>query len=244
MSYPGGGYQGLGAFQEPRGRGPVIAAVVAAVVLGGGAATFLVLDRAPAAGGPAPAPPPTTAATTPGGELVDNLTGRIAFTVPVDWDVADGADPVVLKSLGTPITSYATAGAYECAGESYNRGFAGSGVARPGEINQVATDIAHAVGVDGYSSASSVRVEVGTPKPVTRSRADGAGVDGVRVEAVVTTSGNACMSTRGLIAVTVLDLGGRLGFVVANGDVEGGPADPAVLDGAAVAAIADSARPS
>ncbi|WP_424185527.1 hypothetical protein ACOBQX_27090 [Actinokineospora sp. G85] len=244
MSYPGGGYQGLGAFRGPSRRGPVIAAVVAAVVLlGGGAAAFLVLDREPAEG-PAPTSPPTSA-TTSAGTLVDNLTGRIAFSVPVDWDVAGGAGPVVLKSLPTaPITAYATTGDYECAGTSYHRGFAGSGVARPGEINQVATDIAHAVGTDGYSPASSVRVEVGTPKPVTRVRADGATVDGVRVEAVVITSGNACTSTRGLVAVTVLDLGGRLGFVVANGDVEGGPADPAVLDGAAVAAVADSARPS
>ncbi|EWC62806.1 hypothetical protein UO65_1840 [Actinokineospora spheciospongiae] len=251
MTYPGGQYQGLGLFDEPpppRRTGRIAAVAVAAVVVIVGAVVAVVLlNRGDDGGGPGPTTGPTTTAqpTTeaPPGEVVANEDAHVAYTVPDGW-VASGGDPITLPSMsGLSISALAGSGEYACEGRDYSRGFAGSGTAPAGEINKVASDIAHAVGTDGYTGASGLEVSVGTPKAVKRTGDGGAGVDGVQVEATVTTSGSACLSTRGLVVVTVLRVADGLRFVVVNGDTEGGPADPPPVDRAALLAVADSARP-
>ena len=251
MTYPGGQYQGLGLFDEPpppRRTGRIAAVAVAAVVVIVGAVVAVVLlNRGDDGGGPAPTTSPTTTTqrTTeaPPGEVVANEDAHVAYSVPDGW-VASGGDPITLPSMsGVSISALAGSGDYACEGRDYSRGFAGRGTAPAGEINEVASDIAHAVGTDGYTGASGLEVSVGTPEAVERTGDDGTAVDGVQVEATVTTSGSACLSTRGLVVVTVLRVADGLRFVVVNGDTAGGPADPPPVERAALLAVADSARP-
>lgn len=253
VTYPGGQYQGLGLFDEPppppRRTGRIAAVAVAAVVVIVGAVVAVVLlnQGGDSGGGPGPTTGPTTTTrqTTeaPPGEVVANEDAHVAYSVPDGW-VASGGDPIALPSMsGLSISALAGSGEYACEGRDYSRGFAGSGTAPDGEINEVANDIAHAVGTDGYTGASGLEVSVGTPEAVERTGDDGTAVDGVQVEATVTTSGSACLSTKGLVVVTVLRVADGLRFVVVNGDTAGGPTDPPPVERAALLAVADSARP-
>ncbi|MCG8920166.1 hypothetical protein L6E12_30780 [Actinokineospora sp. PR83] len=251
MTYPGGQYQGLGLFDEPpppRRTGRIAAVAVAAlVVIVGAVVAVVLLNRGAGSSGSGPTTGPTTTTqrTTgaPPGEVVANEDAHVAYSVPDGW-VASGGDPIALASMsGLSISALAGSGDYSCEGRDYSRGFAGSGTAPAGEINQVANDIAHAVGTDGYTGASGLEVSVGTPKAVERTGDDGTAVDGVQVEATVTTSGSACLGTRGLVVVTVLRVADGLRFVVVNGDTAGGPADPPPVERAVLLAVADSARP-
>lgn len=226
-------YRGLGVYQRPKRRWPIAVAIVAAVVVIAAAVVIVTTRWSPAA---APVPAPTTAPTTEASPAVEtsveNEAARVRYAVPEGWRPTEDAR---VGLPGMALTGVAVRGEYRCGGKDYTRGLVGGGTAPPGEVNQVASDLARGFGRELYGSGQGLQVTVGTPK-----RSGGA----VRVDAAVTTSGDECLARRGRVTVVVLDHAGALRVVVVNGDLEGGPQTPPPPTEAELRAIADSVRPT
>jgi hypothetical protein len=131
----------------------------------------------------------------------------------------------------------ATLSSYQCEGKEYGRGGLGAGTVAKSDPTQEATTIAKAFGADFYSSSTAPKVETGQPKQVTSRTGKG-----VQVDATVTTTGNACLASKGKVSVLLLEGATEYKYLVVNGDVTGGPATPAPPTEADLQKIVDSAR--
>ncbi|TQM83472.1 hypothetical protein FHX81_5897 [Saccharothrix saharensis] len=265
----GGSYGGLGVFSggdEPPPKKSrtalwlVIGAVV--VVLVGGGVTAYVLTRpdgsAPVAQGTSSSQattttttkPPTTAKSTqateppltcepakPGWNCLPVPNLSYSYDVPKGWTPVSSSAPVEgmedVKLIGLTVT-----GAYDCEGNDYTRGGAGGVVVPQTDLTAVAKDFAQKLATQYYKSAPKSEVKLGEPKPVKVGT-----IEGVQVDATATTSGDACLATKGMVKVLVLK--GDKGYHVfmANGDLEGGPAEPKPPTEADLQAMVDSVKP-
>ncbi len=264
----GGSYGGLGVFSggdEPPPKKSrtklwlVIGAVV--VVLVGGGVTAYVLtrpdDSVPIAQNTTTSStttttkPSTTARSTPSSEppptcqsakqewnclAVPSLS--FSYDVPKGWSPVPSAAPVEgmedVKLTGLTVT-----GAYDCGGKGFNRGGAGGVVVPQTDLTAVAKDFAQKLATQYYKSAPKSEVRLSEPKPVKVA----GNIEGVQVDAVATTSGDPCLATKGMVKVLVLK--GNKGFHVfmANGDLEGGPAEPKPPTEADLQGMVDSVQP-
>ncbi|MFI9009605.1 hypothetical protein ACIGNX_20485 [Actinosynnema sp. NPDC053489] len=266
----GGSYGGLGVFSggdEPppkksrTGLWLAIAAVV--VVLVGGGVTAFVLTRpdgsTPVAQDSATSSATTTTTTKPSTTAKSTTSSAApptceaakkdwnclavptlsySYDVPKGWSPAAGSAPVEglpdVKLVGLTVT-----GAYDCGGKGFTRGGAGGVVVPQTDLTAVAKDFAQKLATQYYKSAPRSEVKLGEPKRVTVAGT----IEGVQVDAVATTSGDQCLATKGVVKVLVLK--GDKGYHVfmANGDLEGGPAEPRPQTEADLQAMVDSVKP-
>ena len=265
----GGSYGGLGVFSGGEEPPPekkskaklwlVIGAVV--VVLVGGGVTAFVLTR------PEDSPPvaqnttsststttTTTTKTTPstppnatcepvkqGWNCLPVIALSYSYDVPKGWSPAAGNAPVEAME-DVKLTGLTVTGAYDCAGKGFNRGGAGGVVVPQTDLTAVAKDFAEKLATQYYKSAPKSEVKLGEPKSVKLPSPLGE-IEGVQVDATATTSGNECLATKGMVKVLVLR--GDKGFHVfmANGDLEGGPAEPKPPTEADLQGMVDSVKP-
>jgi hypothetical protein len=264
----GGSYGGLGVFSGGDGPPPkksrtklwlVIGAVV--VVLVGGGVTAYALTR-PDKSTPvaqtttsttttkpttttkstqSSAPNPTCEAVKPGWNCLAVPSLSYSYDVPKGWSPAPSSAPVEGME-DVKLTGLTVNGAYDCGDHGFNRGGAGGVVVPQTDLTAVAKDFAQKLATQYYKSAPKSEVKVGEPKPV-KVRGAAGDIEGVQVDAVATTSGDQCLATKGMVKVLVLK--GDKGFHVfmANGDLEGGPAEPKPPTEAELQGMVDSVRP-
>ena len=261
-----GSYGGLGVFsggdepppREDRTKVWIAVAVAAVVLLAGGLTAFFVTrsGSTPVAQTSSSAPTttttrssaPTTTRTTEAGPSCEAAKRdwnclpvpalSYSYDVPKGWSPAAGSANV--EGLdGVKLTGLTLTGAYDCGGNGFTRGGAGGVVVPAGDLAAVAKDFAQRLGTQFYNSAPRFDVKLGEPKPVKLAGE----VEGVQVDATITTSGDECLATKGMVKVLVLR--GDPGFHVfmANGDLEGGPAQPAPPTEADLQAMVDSVKP-
>ncbi|WP_447003734.1 hypothetical protein ACRAKI_29385 [Saccharothrix isguenensis] len=163
-----------------------------------------------------------------------------SYDVPKGWTPANG-HAVVKGMTDVKLTGLTVIGAYDCEGRSFTRGGAGGVVVAQTDLAEVATEFAQKLGTQFYQSAPQFDVELSAPKPVKVPN-EPAEIEGVQVDATITTSGDKCLATKGMVKVLVLR--GDKGFHVfmANGDLEGGPAEPKPPTEADLQGMVDSVR--
>jgi hypothetical protein len=265
--YPGDGqpqssYQGLGYYQPPepprKGKNlPMILSIVAIVVIIGAVVAIVLVNR----GGSTPeaqnTPTPTTESSSPppssstkadplkprnaGWSVIKNEKAQLIYEVPPTWAVVPNGSLSTKAMPSVVMSSPATIGSYQCENNKYTRGGLGAGSVAKSDLAKAATDIAKAFGADFYSSGTAT-VQAAEPKQVTHKDVNGKSVKGVQVDAIITTTGNNCLATKGKVSVLVLDPGEDYQFFVVNGDLEGGPATPAPPTEAELQKIVDNAR--
>jgi hypothetical protein len=260
-------YQGLGYFPQPgsepprgRGRMVVILAVVALVVIIGTVVTIVLVNRSsdepqaqnpPTTSSSAPATPPSSKTTgkgtpglqprNPGWSVIKNERAALIYEVPPAWTPSPGGT-VASKSVSDVVLSFpASLASYECEGKQFSRGGLGGGTLEKTDLNETATRLAKGLGEEFYGSASPA-VQVGEPKQVTAKTTEGKAIKAVQVDAVITTSGNACMAEKGKVSALVLEGQESYSFLVVNIDLTGGPATPPPPDEAESQKIVDSVR--
>jgi hypothetical protein len=263
----GGSYGGLGVFSGGEPPPPkksrarlwlVIGAVV--VVLVGGGVTAFVLTRpdgstpvaqdttssTPTTTKPSTtakstsssAPPPTCEPAKPGWNCLPVQALSYSYDVPKGWTPVPNSAPVD-GMADVKLTGLTVTGAYDCGGNDFTRGGAGGVVVPQTDLTAVAKDFAQKLATQYYKSAPKSEVKLGEPKPVKVA----GNIEGVQVDAVATTSGDQCLATKGMVKVLVLK--GDKGFHVfmANGDLEGGPAEPKPPTEADLQGMVDSVKP-
>jgi hypothetical protein len=155
-----------------------------------------------------------------GWSVIKNDRAKLLYEVPPDWEPIPGGS---FRSKSMPdITLYGPASltSYQCEGNGYSRGGIGAGVVPKSDAATVATTLAKGFGEEFYSSGTA-QVETSSPKQVTVN-----GIAGVQVDGVVTTTGNACLATKGKVSVLVIPGPVEYQVLVVNGDLAGGPATP------------------
>ncbi|MEV4320248.1 hypothetical protein [Actinocrispum sp. NPDC049592] len=258
-------YQGLGYYQQPepprnRKNLVMIFSIVAIVVIVAAVVTIVLLNRG---SGETPQTQPTTtsssarssaststsasAKTDPlrprnsGWTVIKNDKARLIYEVPPAWRVVANGTLASEQLPDVKLSSPADIGSYKCENNSYSRGGLGAGTVAKTDAAKQAGDIAKAFGAQFYSSGTAT-VQVGEPKQVTHKDSDGKSMKGVQVDAIITTTGNTCLATKGKVSVLVFESGTDLQYFVVNGDLEGGPADPPPPTEADLQKIVDSAR--
>jgi hypothetical protein len=126
-------------------------------------------------------------------------------------------------------------------GQQYSRGGLGGGTIAKSGLTTTATTIARALGAEFYSSATPT-VQVTDPVELVVDGPGGKKVKAIRVDGVVTTTGNACMAIKGNVAVVVFDGPDQDSFLVVNTDTTGGPSTPPPPDPQNTASIIKSTR--
>lgn len=263
-------YQGLGYYQEPppprkRGNLPLILTIAGLVVVVAAVVTIVLITQN-SGDNQAQTPPPgaaTTSTSTPkftppratsregnaplepqnaGWSVIKNEKAQLYYEVPPSWTPVPAGS---LKSKTLPnvtLSSPASLTDYQCQGGNYSRGGLGAGSMPKSDPAKAATELAKAFGAEFYSSGTAT-VEVTTPKAVTTAKTTtGRTLSAFQVDATVTTTGNACLATKGKVSVLVIDSQHDYRFLVVNGDVTGGPATPPPPTEAELQKIVESAR--
>ncbi|WP_285747046.1 hypothetical protein [Lentzea sp. NBRC 105346] len=223
----------------------VIGAVVLVLLVGGGITTFLLLnnksEEPPVAQSTSETPTPTsatpeeteTSTPPPNGDCKPRKEGMTCvatalgynYDVPKGWQASDVRYPIP-SMPGATITGVAEYGAYKCEGKEFHKGTDGGVLVDKGDINKVAADLAKAVATDFYTGAAKPTVTVGAPKPVKFPHKTKEGkditVEGVQVDATVTTSGDKCLASKGIVKVLLLVGTTKFHAFIVNGDLEGG----------------------
>lgn len=262
----GGSYGGLGVFsggeEPPRKDKTKLWLVIGAVVVllaAGGLTAFLVTkddDPAPIAQSTGNQPPPTSSSSrrpTTTTEPTDESAScdpvkagwnclpvpalSYSYDVPRGWSPRSGSASVE-GMVDVRLTGLSLVDAYDCGDGGFTRGGAGGVIVPQTDLTAVAKDFAQKLGTQFYRSAPQSDVKLGEPKAVKLGD-----IEGVQVDATITTSGDECLATKGMVKVLVLK--GDRGYHVffANGDLEGGPAQPKPVAEADLQAMVDSVRP-
>lgn len=183
------------------------------------------------------------AVLTPGGTELINPDSELRYTLPAaDWR----PEP----TIGTVSTITLDQGAlrtpYQCGGSEYARGQLGSGRAAVADPGVLAASLASAAARQFYSQttptgATTPTVHHGTTSAIQRRLPNGQLVNGAVATAIATQSADRCLAGRGEVVVLVLRLPDRDAVLVVNGDLDGGPADPAPATDAELKGILNSA---
>lgn len=262
----GSGYGGLGVFSggepEPPKKnsrtGLIIGVVAVVLLIAGGVTAFVVTrpDDQQAVAGSTTGTTSSTATTESSAEqpaaecksLKDEWTCvpvtelSYSYGVPKGWKTDSGTGKVE-GMPGVELTGLTLYGIYQCEGKGYNRGSTGGVVVPQTDLGAVAKDFATKLSDQYYKPyAPTYNAVVSEPKPV-QIPFGAKTIEGVQVDSTITTSGSGCLATKGMIKILVLK--GSKGFHVfmANGDLEGGPATPAVTTEAEMQAMVDSVTP-
>ncbi|MFI9817516.1 hypothetical protein [Saccharothrix variisporea] len=167
---------------------------------------------------------------------------HISYDVPKAWTPSPGsASFETIKDFS--LTGLTLFGKYDCKGGGYNRGATGGGVLPPGDMAAVAKDLAEKIGAEYYSSGKTRDIKLSEPKALKIPNNNGGQIDAVQVDATITTSGSECLATKGMVKILVLKSSKGLHVFMANGDLEGGPADPKPPTEADLQAMVDSVKP-
>jgi hypothetical protein len=236
----------------------VVIAIIALVVIIGAVVTIVLVNRSsdePQAQNPPnqqTTSPPTGATTTskgtvglepqnPGWSVIKNERAALIYEVPPSWTPSPGST-VSSKTMPDVVLHFpATLASYQCEGKRFSRGGLGGGTLEKTDLNEAAAKLAKTLGEEFYASASPT-VQAGEPKQVNAKTTEGKPIKAVQVDAVVTTSGNACMAEKGKVSVLALEGTDAYSFVLVNTDVTGGPATPPTPDEAESQKIIDSVR--
>ena len=170
---------------------------------------------------------------------------------------AAGLQYQIPPGLWTPETDNGTDGpvslrdgarrtAYQCGNPSqlYVRGELGSGTAPAAGAAQVATALAYTAASQYYATgAKGPQITVGAPTTTTRTTPSGKSVTGAIVQAIASQSADPCLASRGEVLILVLQMGNADAVLMVNGDVAGGPANPAPATADELTRILASATP-
>ena len=182
--------------------------------------------------------PPTESWTT-----LRNQAAGLQYQIPPQlWtpETDNGTDGPVSLRNGARRT------AYQCGNPSqlYVRGELGSGTAPAAGAAQVATALAYTAASQYYATgAKGPQITVGQPASTTRRTPGGRTVTGAVVQAIASQSADPCLASRGEVLILVLQLGNADAVLMVNGDVAGGPANPAPATADELTRILDSATP-
>lgn len=265
----GGEYGGLGVFfdggEEPpkKDRKPllIIGVVVVLLLAAGGLTTFLMSrsdDEQPVANS-TPAPTSTGESADPGPitECKPRKTSweclpveelSYSYDTPEAWTPKTGGSAEVEGMPGVRLVGLTVYGDYACGDRRFNRGSTGGVVVPQTDLAAIGKDFALKLSDQYYRPfASTYAAVVGEPKKVTIPFTNDDGkteeITGVQVDSLITTSGNACLATKGMIKILVLKGNKGSHVFMANGDVEGGPASPAPVAEGDLQAMVDSVKP-
>ena len=177
--------------------------------------------------------------------LSDPASGLSYQIPPSRWRT----NPDVGTAGSVALTQGAELTAYTCGTpvERLLRGVLGSGSApRSGTASDMATladSVAVAAANQYYHDSGAPVVALDPPTRLTRT-SHGTTLDGVLVRAVASQHADHCLASRGEVLVFVLRFGDHDGVLVVNGDLAGGPADPAPVTDTELRAIVGTARPT
>ncbi|NUT96013.1 MAG: hypothetical protein HOY78_28705 [Saccharothrix sp.] len=167
---------------------------------------------------------------------------HFSYDVPKAWTPSPGsASFETIKDFS--LTGLTLFGKYDCKGAGFNRGATGGAVLPPGDMAAVAKDLAEKISAEYYSSGKTRDIKLTEPKALKIPNNNGGQIDAVQVDATITTSGNECLATKGMVKILILKSSKGLHVFMANGDLEGGPADPKPPTEADLQAMVDSVKP-
>ncbi|KAA2258588.1 hypothetical protein F0L68_22300 [Solihabitans fulvus] len=189
------------------------------------------------------------APVVPGWTVVATPATELAYDIPSGWVSRAGGKIKIDSMQSVSMIGVSEYGNYNCQGSGYGR--SGAAVVRvpTGDPTTVANAWAKALGEQFYQvGGAKIDLKLGAPKPIKRQFQDPRNsidkqIDGVEVDAIITTTGNQCLATKGEVKIVVLTTNQDLVVFMDNGDLEGGPATPAPTTEADLQKIADSARP-
>jgi hypothetical protein len=179
---------------------------------------------------------------TPGGTELINPDSELGYRLPAaGWRPEPTIGPVGTITLDQG----ALRTPYQCGGSVYARGQLGSGRAAVTDPGVLAASMASAAASQFYSETtptgtSTPTVHRGTTSAIQRRLPNGQLVSGAIATAIATQSADRCLASRGEIVVLVLRLPDRDAVLVVNGDLAGGPPDPAPATDAELKGIIDS----
>lgn len=239
----------FGDHPPPR-RWPTVLSAVALVVVAGVALVVAVAHggRTLVTGSPAAGAPPTetSAAATRAADSITviNPVSGLTYQVPaVGWTVQQRVGDVA----GVVLTQGARRSAYTCGNpvRLFLRGSLGSGATAATDPSDLAGALADQLATQLYASSNGItpRVRVSPAQPVSRRTPSGATVSGAQAQAVATQSGDPCLASSGEVIVLVLRLADHDAVFMVNGDLAGGPADPAPTTDEELRRIVDGVRP-
>lgn len=177
--------------------------------------------------------------------LSDPASGLSYQIPPQGWRT----NPDVGTAGPVALTQGAERTAYTCGTpvERLLRGVLGSGSApRSGaqpDMVKLADSVAVAAANQYYHDSGEPTVTLDPPTRLTRT-SRGRPLDGVLVRAIASQHADPCLASRGEVLVFVLQFGDHDGVLVVNGDLAGGPADPAPATDAELLEIAGTAQPT
>lgn len=179
----------------------------------------------------------------PNWSTLSNPASGLSYQIPpTDWSTS----PVLGNVGSVTLAQGAERTAYVCGRptERLFRGILGSGTAPRADPTGVADAVASAAATLYYTTDNQPpTVTVGPAQPVRR-RSGSDTLPGVLVRAVATQHTDPCLGTQGEVLVLVLRFPDHDGVLVVNGDIAGGPANPAPATDAELRAIVSTAEPT
>lgn len=175
-------------------------------------------------------------------DTLSNPASGLSYQIPPrDWRVNPDVGSVgsVRLAQGAELTAY-TCGSPP---ERLLRGVLGSGSAPRTDPTNLANSLATAAANEYYHDSAAPTVKVDPPQPITRT-SGGKKLPGVLVRAVASQHADTCLASQGEVLVFVLQFGDHDGVLMVNGDLAGGPADPAPSTDAELRAIVGTAQPT
>ncbi|HWE88958.1 MAG TPA: hypothetical protein VG317_05785 [Pseudonocardiaceae bacterium] len=192
-----------------------------------------------------PSPITGDAVVTPGGPELINPDSKLTYRLPAaDWR----PEPTIGEVGVIALNEGALRTPYQCDGAEYARGQVGSGQATPADPATLASSVANEAAGQFYSittatGTSAPTVHNGASRPVRSRLPNGKLVSGAVSIAYAAQTASRCLASRGEVVVLVLRLADRDAVLVVNGDLDGGPADPAPATDSELESIVNSATP-
>jgi hypothetical protein len=216
-----------------------VGVVVAVVVLVAGVG-IVVSGTRTVAGQASPVP----AGGTPGWTTLSDPGSGLSYQIPpTGWST----NPDVGAAGSVALRQGANRTAYVCGTppERLLRGVLGSGSAPRTDPAGLADAVASSAAGQYYRNGGHPpTVKLDPPQPVRRTTHKGVVLTGVLVRAVATQQVDSCLASVGEVLVFVLQFGDHDGVLVVNGDLAGGPANPAPATDAELRTIVGTATPT
>jgi hypothetical protein len=175
--------------------------------------------------------------------LSDPASGLSYQIPPTGWST----NPDVGAAGSVSLRQGADRTAYLCGTplERLLRGVLGSGSSPRTDPAGLADAIASSAAAQYYRNGGNPpTIKLDPPQPVRRTTHKGVVLTGVLVRAVATQHVDSCLASEGEVLVLVLQFGDHDGVLVVNGDLAGGPANPAPATDAELRTIVGTAAPT